>query len=75
MPTGYRIALTVRGRDYAYAGEAATISNMKNPMRGCGPFEHDDPTDRPPAIFDTRVTLHFGAQRQASVLLPVIPAK
>ena len=21
---------------------------MKNPMRGCGPFVHDDPSDRPP---------------------------
>jgi len=75
VPKGYRIALNVRGKDYVYAGEAATLSNMKNPMRGCGPFEHDDPTDRPPAIFDTKVTLHFGAKRQASVLLPVIPPK
>ena len=75
VPKGYRIALTVRGKDYVYAGDAATLSNMKNPMRGCGPFEHDDPTDRPPAIFDTKVTLHFGAKRQAAVLLPVIPPK
>jgi hypothetical protein len=75
VPKGHRVALTVRGQDYVYAGEAATLSNMKNPMRGCGPFEHDDPTDRPPAIFGGKVTLHFGAKRQASVLLPVIPTK
>jgi predicted acyl esterase len=75
VPKGYRVVLTVRGRDYVYAGEAATLSNMKNPMRGCGPFEHDDPTDRPPAIFDTRVTLHFGAKRPSALLLPVIPGK
>ncbi len=75
VPKGYRLVLTVRGKDYVYAGEAATLSNMKNPMRGCGPFEHDDPTDRPPAIFDTQVTLHFGAQHQATLLLPVIPKK
>jgi predicted acyl esterase len=75
VPKGYRVVLTVRGRDYVYAGEAATLSNMKNPMRGCGPFEHDDPTDRPPAVFDTEVTLHVGATRQASVLLPIIPQK
>ncbi len=72
---GYRLVLTVCGKDYVYAGEAATLSNMKNPMRGCGPFEHDDPTDRPPAIFDTKVTLHFGAKRPAALLLPVIPQK
>ena len=75
VPRGYRIALTVRGRDYEYPGEAATLSNMKNPMRGCGPFVHDDPSDRPPAVFGGRVTLHFGPGRQAYLLLPVIPAK
>ena len=75
VPRGYRITLTVRGKDYVYAGEAATLSNMKNPMRGCGPFEHDDPTDRPPAIFGGQVTLHFGPNRKSSVLLPIIPPK
>ena len=75
VPKGYRLTLTVRGKDYVYAGEAATLSNMKNPMRGCGPFEHDDPTDRPPAIFGGKVTLHFGVKHPAAVLLPVIPPK
>lgn len=73
VPAGYRIALTIRGRDYEYAGVAATLSNMKNPMRGCGPFVHDDPTDRPPEIFGGRVTLHAGAGRQPYLLLPIIP--
>ena len=75
VPAGYRVALTTRGKDYEHDGEAATLSNMKNPMRGCGPFLHDDPTDRPSAIFGGKVTLHFGPKRQASVLLPVIPLK
>jgi predicted acyl esterase len=74
-PRGYRIALTIRGRDYEYPGEAATLSNMKNPMRGCGPFVHDDPSDRPPAVFGGKVTLHFGPGRPAFLLLPVIPPK
>jgi predicted acyl esterase len=74
VPAGYRIALTIRGKDYEYEGEAATLSNMKNPMRGCGPFVHDDPTDRPSAIFGGQVTLHFGSKYPASVLLPVIPS-
>jgi len=75
VPKGYRIALTIRGKDYEYEGEAATLSNMKNPMRGCGPFVHDDETDRPPAIFGGKVTLHVGPQRPAHILLPVIPPK
>jgi hypothetical protein len=71
VPAGYRIALTVRGRDYEHDGAAATLSNMKNPMKGCGPFTHEDPTDRPPALFGGKVTLHF--ERQPFLLLPVIP--
>src|SRR5688572_25265169 len=73
VPAGYRIALTVRGKDYEYEGEAAVLSNMKNPMRGCGPFVHDDPQDRPPEIFGGKVTLHADEKRQPYLLLPVIP--
>jgi len=71
VPAGYRVALTIRGKDYEYAGEAATLSNMKNPMKGCGPFVHDDPADRPPQVFGGKVTLHF--DRKPFVLLPIIP--
>jgi len=35
---------------------------MKNPMRGCGPFIHDDPSDRPASLFGGNVTLHFGSE-------------
>ena len=74
VPRGYSIALSIRGKDYEYDGDAAVLSNMKNPMKGCGPFVHDDETDRPPAIFGGKVTLHTGPKHQAAVLLPVIPA-
>jgi hypothetical protein len=75
VPKGYTVKLLLRGKDYVYAGEATTLSNMKNPMRGCGPFEHDDETDRPPAIFGGKVTLHTGPNRPSAVLLPIIPPK
>jgi predicted acyl esterase len=74
VPKGYRVALTVRGKDYEHGGDAASLSNMKNPMRGCGPFIHDDLADRPPEIFGGKVTLHFGAKHQAYLLLPLIPS-
>ena len=73
VPVGYRIGLTLRGKDYEWPGPAATLSNMKNPMRGCGPFVHDDENDRPVAVFGGKITLHFGPQQASSVLLPVIP--
>ena len=75
VPKGYRVALTICGKDYEWEGEATHLSNMKNPMRGCGPFLHDDEADRPPAVFGGKVTLHMGPKQPAHVLLPVIPAK
>jgi predicted acyl esterase len=71
IPPGYRLALSIRGRDYEHDEAAATLSNMKNPMKGCGPFTHDDETDRPQAVFGGKVTVHFA--QQPFVLLPVIP--
>jgi predicted acyl esterase len=75
VPAGYRIALTIRGKDYVYGGASGgRLSNFKNELTGCGPFLHDDPRDRPPEIFGGITTLHFGADRAPFLLLPVIPA-
>jgi predicted acyl esterase len=76
VPAGYRIALTVRGRDYEYAkSTGARLSAFKNELTGCGPFLHDDPRDRPPEIFGGTTTLHFDEGTAPYVLLPVIPPK
>jgi predicted acyl esterase len=76
VPAGYRIGLSVRGRDYVYpGGSGGKLSNFKNELTGCGPFLHDDPVDRPPEIFGGRTTLHFGPDQQPFVLLPIIPAQ
>jgi predicted acyl esterase len=76
VPAGHRVALTVRGRDYEWQKSTGSrLSNFKNELRGCGPFLHDDPRDRPPAIFNGRVTLHLGPQHPAWIRLPVIPAR
>ncbi len=76
VPAGYRLALTVRGRDYEWQkSTGARLSNFKNELLGCGPFLHDDPRDRPPAVFGGQVTLHCGGVHAASILVPVIPAK
>ena len=75
VPKGHRIALSIRGKDYVYAGPSGgKLSNFKNELTGCGPFLHDDPRDRPPAIFGGTTNLHFGGSRQAYLLLPVIPS-
>jgi predicted acyl esterase len=76
VPAGHRVALSVRGRDYEWQhSTGARLSNFKNELRGCGPFLHDDPRDRPAEVFGGENTLHAGPGRESYVLLPVIPAK
>ncbi len=76
IPAGYRIGLSVRGKDYVYSGESGgKLSNMKNEFTGCGPFLHDSPVDRPESIFGGKTTLHNGPDRAGFLLLPVVPAQ
>jgi predicted acyl esterase len=74
LPAGYRLALSVRGNDYVYPGPSGgRLSNFKNEMRGCGPFLHEDPRDRPDSVFGGTTTLHGGPERVSFILLPVVP--
>ncbi|RAI42406.1 peptidase S15 [Rhodoplanes roseus] len=74
LPKGYRIALSVRGRDYQWGGEpAGGLETLGRGWTGVGPFRHDDPRDRPAHVFGGDVTLHTGRDRQAYLLLPIIP--
>jgi uncharacterized protein len=76
LPAGHRLGLSIRGKDYEYPGPSGgRLSNFKNELRGCGPFLHDDPRDRPPDIFGGTTSLHFGRGRQPHLLLPIIPPK
>ena len=76
VPAGYRIGLTVRGKDYENPNASGDrLSNFKNELKGCGPFLHDDPRDRPADIFGGETTLHVGGGNDAYVLLPIIPPK
>jgi uncharacterized protein len=75
VPPGYRIGLSVRGRDYVYPGEGGQrLSNMKHPFTGVGPFFHNDPRDRPTSIYGGSTSIHFDEGRENYILLPVIPA-
>lgn len=76
IPAGYRIALSIRGKDYEYGGgSGGRLSNFKNELTGCGPFLHNDPADRPPEVFGGTTTLAFGRSKAPYLLLPVIPPR
>lgn len=76
VPEGWRLALTIRGRDYESPNAAgARLSNFKNELRGCGPFLHDDPRDRPVEVFGGTTELHLGNNDPAMLLLPLIPER
>jgi hypothetical protein len=73
IPKGSRIALTMRGKDYEYPqAKPARLSNFKNELKGCGPFLHDEPRDRPEDIFGGQVNLHTDPDRASYLLLPFI---
>jgi predicted acyl esterase len=76
VPKGFRIGLSVRGKDYQWqATTGAKLSNFKNELLGCGPFLHDDPRDRPRKIFTGTTTLHIDRLGSCNILLPVIPPR
>jgi uncharacterized protein len=76
VPAGYRVGLTVRGKDYEYQGPSGRrLANFKNELKGCGPFLHDDPRDRLSEIFRGKTTLHVDRGRTSYLLLPIIPQR
>ncbi|MEK9660965.1 MAG: CocE/NonD family hydrolase [Alphaproteobacteria bacterium] len=77
VPKGYRVALTLRGKDYRWPGaEGAGVVQLQGRLfSGVGPFKHDDGRTRPLPEFDSDITLHSGPDMPAHVLLPVIPPK
>lgn len=75
LPVGWRLALTVAGQDFDHGLPGPmprTYGGIE--MRGCSLHLHDDPDDRPAAVFDGSVTIHTGASHPSHLLLPVIPS-
>lgn len=56
LPRGYRLALTLQGKDFERVGW----------------FTHDDPADRPAATFSGKNIIHTGPARQSYLLLPIL---
>ena len=63
LPAGYRLALTLQGKDFERPGETGV-------QRGSGWFLHDDPRDRPPETFAGTHAVHTGGAQGSYLLLP-----
>jgi len=60
-PHGYRLALSIRGKDYVYPGDLSGIGGrIGQPATGVGPFRHEDKADRAPELYGGIKTLHSG---------------
>jgi predicted acyl esterase len=65
LPPGYRLDLTIEGKDFERPGSVGE-------RKGSGPFIHTDPVDRNPERYGGRNTLHFGGKNAPYLLLPVL---
>ena len=74
LPGGYRVALTVQGTDWKFPGvvNAGRLLNFGVPLQGSGPFQHNDPVDRPADIFSGHTTVHTGGDRASWLQLPIV---
>ena len=64
-PRGYRLGLTIGGKDF----ERAHATGL---MKGSGLFLHNDPDDRPAAEFGGTNRIHTSAEYQSYLLMPRI---
>lgn len=66
LPAGYRITLTLGGKDFERP-------NALGEFKGSGPFYHSYPPNRPKEIFEGTTELHTGNGKNAYLLLPIVP--
>jgi uncharacterized protein len=72
LPAGYRLAVTIAGKDFERPGDDASSAFR---TRGSGPWLHTDSYDRPADIFAGDTTIHTGPGSEARLLLPIIPSR
>ena len=74
LPRGYRLALTVQGTDWKFPGvvNAGRLLNFGVPLTGSGPFQHNDPVDRPADVFGGQTTVHTGGDTASWLQLPIV---
>jgi hypothetical protein len=73
VPAGYRVGVSILGRDFHWEGDGPWPQIYGIDMRGDGIFHHNDVTDRPESVFGGSTTLFTGGDEASYLLLPLIP--
>ena len=73
LPPRYKIALLIQGKDFGRKVTGSEENFRGVPMRGSGPFIHNNPDDRPAEIFSGKTTVYTGPGRHSYLMLPIIP--
>ena len=76
VPKGYRLALTLQGKDWQYAPHADTVRSKDYELpdsQNSGLFYAEHP-NRDPALFNGTSTVDTGAGHASYLLLPHVPA-
>ena len=73
VPEGFRLALSVRGRDYQFTESDQAYGVDVEVMNGSGRCVHTDPIDRDMNVLEGTVTIHTGPQLTGMLLLPIVP--
>jgi hypothetical protein len=73
IPPGYRLGVTLQGRDFEFPGDGPWPEAYGISMRGNGIFVHADPHDRGSNVYSGVTTLISGGNHPSFVLLPIIP--
>ena len=73
IPAGYRLAVTIQGRDFEFPIEGIPSYGVQ--MRGNGVFLHTEEKDRPKNVFGGTTTLFSGGDQASYLLVPTIPQK
>ena len=73
LPAHYRLALEIQGKDFQRKVTGSEENFRGVPMRGSGPFLHNNPEDRPKDAFGGITTVHTGPGKGSYILLPIIP--
>ena len=73
VPAGYRLAVTIQGRDFEFPGDGPWPESYGIQMKGQAIFLHRDPVDRPADVFGGVTTVVSGSEEPSFLLLPIIP--